>query len=146
MIFTRLEHFWITYFSKLFQNFGLEAPYFLIRLSFSLLHKQKQVKRGIFTRPFVAMFQTLQFQIKKKNFYRVLNCSSIVVNIILNFNQTNFFTSFCQQLSAQDTYKYDSYTKHVIIEQIQVPPSFSPGRYTCFPFRKYAYVDFSPKK
>ena len=107
MIFTRLEHFWTTYFSKLFQNFGLEAPYFLIRLSFSLLHKQKQVKRGIFTRPFVAMFQTLQFQIKKKNFYGVLNCSSIIVNIALNVNQAHSLTSFCQQLSAQATYKSD---------------------------------------
>ena len=74
------------------------------------------MKRGIFTRPFVAMFKTWQFQIKTKNFYRALNCSSIVVNIILNFNQTNFLTFFCQQLATQVTYKSDSQTKHVIIE------------------------------
>ena len=74
------------------------------------------MKRGTITRPFVAMFKTLQFQIKKKNFYRVLNCSSIVVNIILNFNQTNFLTFFCQQLATQVTYKSHSQTKHVIIE------------------------------
>ena len=74
------------------------------------------MRRGIITRPFVAMFKTLQFQIKKKNFYRVLNCSSIVVNIILNFNQTNFLTFFFQQLATQVTYKSDSQTKHVIIE------------------------------
>ena len=64
------------------------------------------------------MFQTLQVQIKKKNFYRVLNCSSIVVNIILNFNQTNSLKFFFQQLSTQVTYKSNSQTKPVIIEQI----------------------------